>query len=224
MADPVTLASIAAINSGCDFAVGTLPQFFPLVHDEMTRKRLFRLGILLERVLDGTLPAKDLAEAHFLLAKIRSNGLMKENASILAYVSEVAVLLHVIHKSSEAKDETIVSVEDVPPTPLSKLDSDVELSSSSASVKLAESASGFFGDAARDTTVPAATVPTSSSTSSELSSSLHSEDEKLDPIPEHMAHARKLKTHPKLKKAACWTLVLTAGPVTLLAPQVRRNL
>src|ERR1700753_1992059 len=101
MADPVT-----AIKAACDFAVGSLVQLFPLVHNEMTRKRLFCLSILLGRVENGTLPAKDLAEAHFLLAKIRSDGLIKENASILAYISEVAALLHDIHESDETKDET----------------------------------------------------------------------------------------------------------------------
>jgi hypothetical protein len=72
--------------------------------------------------------------------------------------------------------------------------------------------------------LPETTPPAYSLASPGVSLPSKDREEREDPIIEEITNAKKPKAHPNLKKAACWSLVLTMGPAVLLAPQVRRNL
>jgi hypothetical protein len=100
MIDPGT---IAIIKGACDIAIGTIPQIFPLVHDENTKKRLNRLGVLLQKVEDGSLLPEELNEAKELHLRIHSHALMTQNATILEYLEKVILLL-VAQKSTTAEE------------------------------------------------------------------------------------------------------------------------
>lgn len=236
MIDPV---SIAAIKGACDVAIGALPQIFPLVHDETTRKRLARLDILLQRVEDGSLTSEELTEAKKLHSKIHVHALMIQNATIMTYLKKGMLLLGAkMSGTAEEQVDLIMMDEDCeerltqensitrsPPTPMS-----VKFKASIPEVakfisfderSLLFDASGFITQYIAPSE---AAQPAYSSRSSATISSLRDEEEKEDPIIEVIANAKIPQIHTKFKKAACRSLVLTTGSIALLAPQVRRNL
>jgi hypothetical protein len=208
MFDPI---SIAAIKVACDLAVGTIPDIIPLVHDENSRKRLARLQVLLQKVGDEGLTSEELAESNKLHSDVERHALMTQNTVLLAWLKNVILLLRA--------QKT---------TPAEKLIDPAILAGDNGEFRLLLDLS----ESARHQVTPSGTTPPAyspmyspmySPTSPGLSP-YTVKDEREDPINEAIANATTQKTHPRLKKAACWSLVLTVGPVALVAPQVRRNL
>lgn len=236
MIDPVT---IAVIKGACDVAIGTIPQIFPLVHDENTRKRLARLDSLLQKVEDGGLLPEELNEAKKLHGRIHVHALMTQNAAILAYLEKGSILL-VAQKCDTAEEQIdlIMLDEDCEEQPGTE-NSSTQSSSRSSSIKSKASlpeGSRFISldeqmrlfdtnTSMKDYMAPSeAALPACLSEFLTIASSVQNEEDREDPIIGAIANAKKPKIHANLKKAACWSLVFTTGTVALLAPQIRRNL
>ena len=236
MIDPVT---IAVIKGACDVAVGTIPQIFPLVHDENTRKRLTRLDVLLQKVEDGSLLPEELNEAKKLHSRIHVHALMTQNAAILEYL-EKGILLLVAQKCNTAEEQIdlIMLDEDCEEPPRtenlsarssprpSSIKSKASLPEGSRFISLDEQMRLFDTNTSmKDYMVPSeAALPACSSRFLTIASSVQDEEDGEDPIIGAIANAKRPKMHANLKKAACWSLVFTTGSIALLAPQVRRNL
>jgi hypothetical protein len=236
MIDPV---SITAIKGACDVAIGAIPQIFPLVHDENTRKRLARLDVLLQKVGDESLTPEELTEAKELHSRVHVHALMTQNATILAYLEKGMLLLRVQKsKRAEKQIDLIMLDEDceerstkqtltAPSSPaLISIKSKASIPEVAKFVLLEEQSLLFDPSvsAPHQVAPPETTPPAYSPASPGVSLPSKDREEREDPIIEEISNAKKPKTHPNLKKAVCWSLVLTIGPAALLAPQVRRNL
>ncbi len=200
MIDPVSLAAMGAIKGACDLALGATVQLVPLVHDEVTRKRLHRLSSLLLKIRSHAFTASDLDEALSLHGKLHTDALMAKNDLMLEYLSEIATRLESIQSTYAASSEEAA-----------------DLLSFDRTTKTPSSSIEMLKEELIDIPVPApplnySTVRTPSTMSGE---DLHSSSQETK---------NQQKRHAKLKKVACWTLVLTVGPLPLLSPQVRRNL
>jgi len=231
MIDP---ASFATIKGACDVAIGAIPQLFPFVHDELTRKRLDRLAVFLEKVGDDNLIPEELTEAKELCSKIHAQALMTQNATFRAYVNECKLLLEVQRsKPAEKQIDLIMLDEDreerstkqtlIAPTTIKSKASMPEVDKfvllEKQSLLFDPSVSAPYRVAPPETTPPAYSLA-----SPGVSLPSKDKEEREDPIIQEIANARRPKTHPRLKKFTCWSLVLTTGSAALLAPQVRRNL
>lgn len=237
MLDPV---SITCAVGACNFAVGAIEKLVPLIHDGNTRKRLTRLDILLQKVEDGTLSTEEHIEAKKLKSKINRHAVMTQNAVLIAYLekgtlllgahksetAEVQINLIMLDDDCEARPSTEEVTAPFSPRPSSSIEPVAFLPEVASFISFGEHLREFDTKSSiTDHTAPSeTTLPIYSSRSSATYSTVQEEKPREDPIIEAIANAKRPKAHANLKKAACWSLLLTTGPVALLAPQVRRNL
>ena len=214
------LAAIGVIKGACDTAIGAIP----LVHDEKTRSRLIRLDTLLVKAEEQALLPEELIDARRLYQKVRVQALVAQNATVLEYLSNAKQLLDAQKPKfvDEQIDLIMLGVEaeavltQVHPTAQHSQNSTTCSTPDPAKTITFEEQPQMFAD---DASVLEKVFP--SETVVPISPSRSSFD---DPFIQDIASAVKPKTHAGWKKAGCWTLVLTASPVILLVPQVRRNL
>jgi len=242
MLDPIT---IAAIKASMDVAIGAIPQISTAVHDANTRRRLGQLNMLFIKAKSEVLNSEEINEAIRLYSKIQVQALLIENPTLLEHLEKGMVCLEA-HKAVVAenrpefeslKEEIFVSEESTPlflpappysgPSLSNEKSKELIVSPSTAQQPISPTSScpttslstGSTGSASE------ALIPASSSSSlSNVSLKQQDDCEPEDPIIAQIANSTKQKTHPMLKKSACWLLVVTVGPVVLFAPQVRRNM
>ena len=278
---------VTAAKETCD-TVLELPQIIPFIHDATTRKRLARLGVLIQKAKDGILTQDELTEAEQLHARVHVYALMTQNTVILAYLESGIPLLraqqskelenqmdlmimdddncdkqsieqnftmrcsrtfesfdpaaHLAYVefsisplrtqySKESENQVDLIIMDHDDCDEQSMEQDLTTQCSLAvnptdpvAPTAADANFDLFGEETLLYNYSASEPPAYSPSSSHMSLPLKNQDEKEDPIIEESRNAKKPKTHPHLKRAACWTLVVTIGPAVLLAPQVRRNL
>jgi hypothetical protein len=237
MIDPfsATIAAVGAASGVGKLAVGVVP----LIKEENAIRRLERLEFLLEKVEDRSITSEELIEIKNLSSKLRSRARARDPASTLAYLEEGKLLLKVQNcRDAEEQIDLIMFDEDCderPQTEKETAPSSTRAASIYSSASLKEVAQLTYFDEQRlsfDTSSfmtehkapPESVLHSCSSGPSTAATSITEAKDTEDPIIEAIANAKRPKSHATLKKAACWSLLLTTGPVALLAPQVRRNL
>ena len=201
MFDPVTITAVTAATgaakAGLDFAAGAPP----MIHAESGRRHLKKFMKLSTKAKVGTLTPIETQEIRRLYETIQCHALMIQNAPLLEYLEKEMKSVEAHSLLDELANElgSDLLLPNLQKTPSLA-------SSSTASLSQVSTADSMLPPSySRDTTGPLQEVL-------------------VDIKPQAVGNENVTKSDQKLKQSASWFLVVTAAPVALFAPQVRRNL